>query len=90
MSSDEKKIVITSAVRTAVGTFNGSLKNMQGHELGSIVVKEAIKKSKLKLKVKKMTKSKPKAKLIKSKLLFFLVKEFISFSLIFLETFYQA
>ena len=49
MSSDEKKIVITSAVRTAVGTFNGSLKNMQGHELGSIVVKEAIKKSKLKL-----------------------------------------
>ena len=47
MSSDEKKIVITSAVRTAVGTFNGSLKNMQGHELGSIVAKEAMKRSNL-------------------------------------------
>ena len=48
MSSDEKNIVITSAVRTAVGTFNGSLKSMHGHDLGSVVVKEAIKKSKLK------------------------------------------
>ena len=43
MNSNKKNIVITSAVRTAVGTFNGSLKNMQGHELGSVVVKEAIK-----------------------------------------------
>ena len=48
MSFEQKNIVITSAVRTAIGTFRGSLKNMQGHELGSIVVKEAIKKSKLK------------------------------------------
>jgi len=48
MKLNEKKIVITSAVRTAVGTFDGSLKKMQGHDLGSIVVKEAMKKSNLK------------------------------------------
>ena len=44
MHSDEKKIVITSAVRTAVGSFGGSLQNMQGHDLGSIVIKEVLKK----------------------------------------------
>jgi acetyl-CoA C-acetyltransferase len=48
MKLNEKHIVITSAVRTAVGTFNGKLKNMHGHQLGSIAVKEAIKRSKLK------------------------------------------
>ena len=48
MNSKEKSIVITSALRTAIGTFNGSLKNMQAHELGSAVIKENIKKSKLK------------------------------------------
>ena len=46
MESNKKNIVITSAVRTAVGTFNGSLKNMNGHDLGSAVVKELIKKLK--------------------------------------------
>ena len=49
MNSENKNIVITSAVRTAIGTFRGSLKNIQAHELGSIVVKEAIKRSNLKL-----------------------------------------
>jgi len=48
MNLEEKNIVITAAVRTAVGAFNGSLKNKQGHELGSVVVEEAIKKSNLK------------------------------------------
>ena len=47
MNSGQKDIVITAAVRTAIGTFNGSLKNLQGHDLGSTVVKEAMKKSKL-------------------------------------------
>ena len=47
MNSGQKGIVITAAVRTAIGTFNGSLKNLQGHDLGSAVVKEAMKKSKL-------------------------------------------
>jgi len=48
MNSKEKSIVITSALRTAIGTFNGSLKGMQAHDLGSVVIKENIKKSKLK------------------------------------------
>ena len=48
MSEKEKNVVITSALRTAIGTFNGSLKNMQAHNLGAIVIKENIKKSKLK------------------------------------------
>jgi len=48
MGVKEKSIVITSALRTAIGTFNGSLKNMEAQDLGSIVIKENIKKSKLK------------------------------------------
>ena len=48
MNSEETNVVITSALRTAIGTFDGSLKNIQAHNLGSIVVKETIKKSKLK------------------------------------------
>ena len=47
MSLNQKDIVITSAVRTAIGTFIGSLKNMQAHELGSVVVKKAMNKSNL-------------------------------------------
>ncbi len=48
MNDKEKSIVITSALRTAIGKFNGSLKKMHAHELGSIVVKENLKKSNLK------------------------------------------
>ena len=48
MSIEQKSVVITSAVRTAIGKFRGSLKNMQGHELGSVVIKESIKRSNLK------------------------------------------
>ena len=48
MNVKEKNIVITSALRTAIGAFNGSLKSMQAHDLGSVVIKENIKKSKLK------------------------------------------
>ena len=51
LATDIKNIVITSAIRTAIGTFRGSLKNMQGHDLGSIVVKEVMKRSNLKSKV---------------------------------------
>ena len=49
MSIEQKSVVITAAVRTAIGKFRGSLKNMQGHELGSVVIKESIKRSNLKL-----------------------------------------
>ena len=48
MNSNKKNIVITSAARTAIGTFRGSLKKMQAHDLGSIVIKDVIKKSNLK------------------------------------------
>ena len=48
MSSKEKNVVITSALRTPIGTFNGSLKCMEAHDLGTIVIKENIKHSKLK------------------------------------------
>ena len=41
------KVVITSAVRTAVGSFGKSLKNIPGEELGSVAISEAIKKSKI-------------------------------------------
>ena len=45
MKKDE--VVITSAVRTAVGSLGKSLKNIAGEKLGSIVISEAIKKSKI-------------------------------------------
>ena len=48
MKSNEKNIVITSAVRTAIGAVGGTLKNMQGHNLGSVVIKKVLKKSKIK------------------------------------------
>ena len=47
MSFKQKNIVITSAARTAIGTFGGSLKNKQAHELGTFAVKEVMKRSQL-------------------------------------------
>ena len=47
MNSEKKNIVITSALRTAIGSFRGSLKSMQGRELGSAVVSKVIEKSNL-------------------------------------------
>ena len=44
----KKEIIITSAVRTAVGTLGGSLKNISGSDLGTAVIKKSIEKSKLK------------------------------------------
>jgi len=43
----KKEVVITSAYRTAVGSLGKSLKNVPGEELGSAVISEAIKKSKI-------------------------------------------
>ena len=37
-----QEIVIVSAVRTAVGSFQGSLKDVPATQLGAIVIKEAI------------------------------------------------
>ena len=43
----DKDIVITSAVRTAIGTFRGSLKDMQAKDLGALVTKSAMNNSNL-------------------------------------------
>tara|TARA_B100001057_G_scaffold442425_1_gene477799 strand:+ start:54 stop:1229 length:1176 start_codon:yes stop_codon:yes gene_type:complete len=43
-----KTVVITSAVRTAVGSLGKSLKNIPGEELGSSVIKEALNRSNIK------------------------------------------
>ena len=47
MDTNNKNIVITSAVRTAIGTFRGSLKGMQAKDLGALVTKVAMQKSNL-------------------------------------------
>ena len=43
--SIKNEVVITSALRTAIGAMGGTLKNVPGHELGSCVIKETLKKS---------------------------------------------
>lgn len=43
-----QEIVIVSAVRTAVGSFQGSLKDVPATELGAIVIKEAVNRAGLK------------------------------------------
>lgn len=43
-----KDVVIVSAVRTPVGTFGGKLAQLTGTQLGSIVIKEAVKKANIK------------------------------------------
>ena len=40
-----REAVIVSAVRTAVGSFGGSLKDVSAAELGAIVIKEAVKRA---------------------------------------------
>ena len=47
MGTNNKSIVITSAVRTAIGAFRGSLKDMQAKDLGALVTKAAMQKSNL-------------------------------------------
>ena len=47
MSKNSNDVVITSALRTPIGRYKGSLKNLSASKLGSIVIKEAIYKSKL-------------------------------------------
>jgi len=42
MSDD---VVIVSAVRTPVGNFNGALSSLPAHELGAIVIKEALQRA---------------------------------------------
>ena len=44
----DNSVVITSAVRTAVGSLGKSLKNISGDNLVSSVISESISKSKIK------------------------------------------
>jgi acetyl-CoA C-acetyltransferase len=39
------EIVIASAVRTAIGSFNGSLSTLPAHDLGAVVIEEALKRA---------------------------------------------
>ena len=41
----QNDVVIVSAIRTAIGNFNGSLKNVSAPELGATVIKGALKKA---------------------------------------------
>ena len=45
---EKKEVVITSAIRTAVGSLGKSLKNVKADELGSTVISKAIDNSKIK------------------------------------------
>ena len=45
MGNKSKEVVIVSAVRTPIGTYKGSLKEIRADQLGSIVIKEVLKKS---------------------------------------------
>jgi len=47
MSDKSKEVVIVGAVRTPIGIYKGSLKHMKADQLGSIVIKEVLKKSKI-------------------------------------------
>ncbi len=47
MSKDTGRIVVLSAVRTAIGTFGGMYKDVSAVDLGVTVVKEALKRSKV-------------------------------------------
>ncbi|PKR85984.1 acetyl-CoA C-acetyltransferase [Heyndrickxia camelliae] len=42
---EKQEVVIVSAVRTAIGSFNGSLKNISAPDLGGIVIKQALERA---------------------------------------------
>ena len=46
MSNKSREVVIVSAIRTPIGSYKGSLKDMRTDQLGSIVIEEILKKSK--------------------------------------------
>ena len=45
MIDKSKEVVIIEATRTPIGTFKGSLKEVKAHQLGSIIIKEVLKRS---------------------------------------------
>jgi acetyl-CoA C-acetyltransferase len=49
-----KEVVIVSGARTAVGNFNGTLKNIPAAKLGALCIQESLKRAGLKPKAKQM------------------------------------
>ena len=47
MKLNLNEVVIVAAARTPVGTYKGSLKDVKAYQLGSIVIKEVLKRSKV-------------------------------------------
>jgi acetyl-CoA C-acetyltransferase len=47
MASDAETIVIASAARTPVGSFNGALSSVPAHELGKVAITAAIERAKI-------------------------------------------
>ncbi|MHC4444494.1 MAG: acetyl-CoA C-acetyltransferase [Planctomycetota bacterium] len=47
MSNLHNNVVVVSAARTAIGSFGGTLKNIEATELGSIVIREALRRCNL-------------------------------------------
>jgi len=47
MSNKLNDVVIGSAVRTPIGTYKGSLKDLKGDQLGTIVINEVLKRGKI-------------------------------------------
>tara|TARA_Y100000992_G_scaffold299810_1_gene267222 strand:- start:880 stop:2055 length:1176 start_codon:yes stop_codon:yes gene_type:complete len=45
MSDKSREVVIIGAVRTPIGAYKGILKDIEAHELGSIVINEVLKRS---------------------------------------------
>jgi len=48
MSNKSNDVVLTAALRTPIGTYQGSLKSLSADKLGTLVIKEVLHKSKLK------------------------------------------
>ena len=47
MNQESKEVVIITGVRTPIGSYKGSLRNMSSDQLGSIVIKEVLLRSKI-------------------------------------------
>ena len=45
MAAEDQTIVIASAARTPVGSFNGTLGSLKAHELGKVAIKAALERA---------------------------------------------
>ena len=47
MNNKSNEVVIVAAARTPIGRYNGSLKNIKADQLGTIVIREVLRRSKI-------------------------------------------